>query len=177
MNRLLPVLMLLFAPLVQAAGFTLSSPGFSGQMASAQVLGACGGDNVSPALEWKNPPPGTQSFAITMYDPDAPTGSGWWHWVVLDLPADLRRLEAGAGAQGDRKLPGGARHGRTDFGMSGYGGACPPKGDRPHRYVLTVHALDVESLDVGPRAMPAAVGFLINRHSLARASLIAYYGR
>ena len=178
MKRLLTLLipLLLPAPLL-AAGFTLSSPQFSGQMALQQVHGGCGGDNVSPALQWTDPPPGTRSFAVTLYDPDAPTGSGWWHWLLFDLPADQRELAAGAGAQATRLLPKGAIQGMTDFGIAAYGGACPPKGDRPHRYVLTVHALKVESLGIDAKAMPAVAGFLINKHSLARASLITYYGR
>jgi hypothetical protein len=137
----------------------------------------CDGANLSPALSWKNPPAGTRSFAVTVYDPDAPTGSGWWHWVVFNLPADTRGLEAGAGDPASGKMPAGAVQGRTDFGKTGWGGPCPPKGSRPHRYVFTVHALSVEKIDLDENAPAAMVGFMINANELARAAITARHSR
>jgi Raf kinase inhibitor-like YbhB/YbcL family protein len=140
----------------------------------------CEGGNVSPALEWKGAPAGTKSFAITMYDPDAPTGSGWWHWVVFNLPASTTKLEQGAGDAGGAKLPTGAVQSRTDFGGPGYGGPCPPKGPslkNPHHYVFTVFALKVDKLDLGPDSSGALVGYMLNANSLGRAAFTGRYGR
>lgn len=131
------------------------------------------GDNISPHLAWDEVPPGCKSFAVTCYDPDAPTGSGWWHWVVVNLPADTRVLPQGSGSS-LVPLPEGALETRTDYGKAGYGGAAPPKG-RTHRYIFTVHALDVEKLDVDADASGAMVGFNIHFHSLDRASITALY--
>ena len=111
---------------------------------------------MSPALAWKNPPAGTKGYAVTVYDPDAPTGSGWWHWVVYNIPATVTSLPVGAGDRGGAKLPAGALQGRTDFGTAGWGGPCPPKGDKPHRYVFTVHALKTDKLDVPADATAAS---------------------
>lgn len=135
----------------------------------------CTGANLSPQLAWTDPPAGTKSYAVTAYDPDAPTGSGWWHWVVYDIPAHVRALEGGAGRSGG--LPAGAKHGRTDFGTMEFGGACPPVGDKAHRYVFTVHALKVEKLEVPADASAALVGFAINANRLGSATLTATYGR
>lgn len=135
----------------------------------------CSGGNLSPALAWSDAPAGTKSFAITAYDPDAPTGSGWWHWVVFNLPAATHALPAGAGAKGTG-LPGGAVQSRTDFGAPGYGGPCPPPG-APHRYVFTVHALDVDKLPLDEQSSGAMVGFMLHSHAISRASLTALYGR
>ena len=131
------------------------------------------GDNISPHLAWDEVPPGCKSFAVTCYDPDAPTGSGWWHWVVVNLPADTRVLPQGSGSS-LVPLPEGAFETRTDYGKAGYGGAAPPKG-KTHRYIFTVHALDVEKLDVDEEASGAMVGFNIHFHSLDRASITALY--
>lgn len=140
-----------------------------------QVLNAMGyqGDNLSPHLAWDDVPPGTKSFVVTSYDPDAPTGSGWWHWVVANLPADTRELKQGAGS-GKADLPAGSIQTRTDFGSAGYGGAAPPKGES-HRYIFTVHALDVDRLDVDEHASGALVGFNVHFHVLASASITAMY--
>jgi Raf kinase inhibitor-like YbhB/YbcL family protein len=135
----------------------------------------CEGANLSPHLAWSDPPAGTRSFAVTAYDPDAPTGSGWWHWVVYDIPANLSALEGGAGrADG---LPVGAKHGRTDFGTMAFGGACPPAGDKAHRYVFTVHALKVDKLDVPADASAALIGFMLNANRLGSAKVTAMYAR
>lgn len=131
------------------------------------------GENISPHLAWDDVPPGTKSFVVTCYDPDAPTGSGWWHWVVANIPAGTRELPQGAGS-GKAPLPAGALQTRTDFGQARYGGAAPPKGER-HRYIFTVHALDVDSLDVDEGASGAMVGFNVHFHSLGSASLTAMY--
>jgi Raf kinase inhibitor-like YbhB/YbcL family protein len=134
----------------------------------------CSGGNVSPQLSWSGAPAGTKSFVVTVYDPDAPTGSGWWHWVVYDIPASATELPAGAG--GGTGLPEGAKQARTDFGAPGYGGACPPPG-KPHRYVFTVHALKVEKLDVPADATPALIGFMTHANALGSARLTVTYGR
>lgn len=149
------------------------------KIADAQVYKGfgCNGGNVSPSLTWSNPPAGTKSFAVTVYDPDAPTGSGWWHWVVFNLPADTTSLLTGAGNASSGKLPKGAVQSVTDFGAPGYGGPCPPKGDRPHRYVFTVHALKVEKLDLDDKAMPALVGFMVTANRLDRATFTSTYSR
>ncbi len=137
----------------------------------------CSGENQSPQLSWEQVPEGTRSFAITMHDPDAPTGSGWWHWVVYNIPSSVTELPPGAGVENSTALPKGAVQGRTDFGTRAYGGPCPPEGHGPHRYVVTIHALDTEKLEVPEDASPALIGFNLNSHSKARASLIFYYER
>jgi Raf kinase inhibitor-like YbhB/YbcL family protein len=131
------------------------------------------GDNLSPHLAWEDAPAGTKSFAITVYDPDAPTGSGWWHWVVANIPANVHELPQGAGS-GKPGLPAGSVQTRTDFGKAGYGGAAPPQGES-HRYQFTVHALDVENIPVDAEASGAMVGFNINFHSLGKATLTVKY--
>ena len=136
-----------------------------------------GGTNISPGLAWSGAPEGTRSYAITCFDPDAPTGSGWWHWVVFNLPADLRDLPEGAGDGAAPHLPASAIQSRTDFGAPGYGGACPPEGSAPHRYEIKLWALDVEKLDLAPDASGAMVGFFLNAHKVAVADLTATYGR
>ena len=136
----------------------------------------CTGENVSPALQWTGAPAGTKSFAVTVYDPDAPTGSGFWHWVVYNIPATTTSLAAGAGGSSG-SLPDGATQGITDFGQPGYGGPCPPVKDRPHRYIFTVFALKVDHLDLPASATPAYVGFNLYGNMLAKTSFTAKYGR
>ncbi len=162
-----------------AGGFTLTSPDLGGQLSMAQVFSGfgCRGQNISPRLAWKGEPAGTRSFAVTVYDPDAPTGSGWWHWLVFNIPATVHALKAGAGNPAKPLAPAGSVQSRTDYGKNGYGGACPPKGDRAHRYIFTVYALKLKKLDLGTDTPPAMVGFYLNHNAIARASLIAYYGR
>ena len=164
-----------------AGSFTLESaeikPG--AMIANAHVFNGfgCSGGNVSPSLAWKNVPAGTKSFAVTVYDPDAPTGSGWWHWVVFNLPASTTSIPLGAGDKAGAKLPPGTVEGRTDFGAPGWGGPCPPVGDKAHRYVFTVHALKTDKIDVPADATAALVGFMIHANRIDKASFTALYGR
>ncbi|MGH2840532.1 MAG: YbhB/YbcL family Raf kinase inhibitor-like protein [Solirubrobacteraceae bacterium] len=134
--------------------------------------GSAGGENVSPHLSWSGFPEETQGFAVTVYDPDAPTGSGFWHWVLFNLPASTTELASGASPDG---LPEGAVEARNDYGEMGYGGAAPPGGDGPHRYVYTVHALDTDELGPDSTASPAYVGFNLAFHTLARGVLRTTY--
>lgn len=164
-----------------AQPLTLSSPEFKdGQALTLRHVFSgfgCSGENRSPALQWSGSvPEGTQSFALTVHDPDAPTGgSGWWHWVVVNIPADARGLPAGVDHEG--KLPAGAMQVRTDFGTAGWGGPCPPPGHGLHRYVFTLYALTVSALDVDPAASTASTGFMINASALAKTTLTGTYGR
>ncbi len=178
----------------QTPVFSLSSPDLpSDTFSNKFVLNGfgCTGQNVSPALEWKNPPPGTKSFAIQVYDPDAPTGSGFWHWAVYNIPATATSLPQGVGNDSS-KLPTGAFGGNTDFQDTGatgtngsYGGPCPPQGDKAHRYVFTIYALGVDKVEVAggvPKTGTAALyGFVLNKglgnSLLGKTSFIATYGR
>jgi Raf kinase inhibitor-like YbhB/YbcL family protein len=135
------------------------------------------GGNTSPQLQWDEVPEGTQSFVVTCYDPDAPTGSGWWHWVAFNIPAGTTELPEGAGTAAGKALPAGTVQGRPDFGAPGFGGACPPKGDKPHRYIFTVHALKTDKIEVPADASAALVGFMINANRIGKASFTARYGR
>lgn len=163
----------------QAADFAVTSPSVvGGKLTDKQVFNGfgCSGKNESPELKWSGAPAGTKSFAVTVFDPDAPTGSGWWHWVVYNIPVNVTSLPAGAGADGGKSLPEGAAMGRTDFGSKAYGGACPPPG-KPHRYVFTVHALKTEKITVPEDASPALVGFNLTGNRIGKAVLTATYRR
>ena len=178
--RLLTLVALLAAPAFAGGKFTLTSTDVkpNSTLTDKQVFNdmGCKGENLSPQLAWANAPEGTKSFVVTVYDPDAPTGSGWWHWVVYNLPADAKELAAGAGS-GKAELPAGAAQGRTDFGKPGFGGACPPPGDKPHRYIFTVYALKTEKLEVPPDASAALIGFMTHANKLGSATFTAKYGR
>ncbi len=137
----------------------------------------CSGDNVSPDLTWKNAPKETKSFALTMYDPDAPTGSGWWHWVVVNIPATVTTLPKNAGNLASKLAPEGSLQIPTDFGDAGYGGPCPPVGDKPHHYTFTIFALKVEKLELPKNATSAMAGYFINQNSIGKASFTAVYSR
>jgi Raf kinase inhibitor-like YbhB/YbcL family protein len=139
---------------------------------SADFGFGCAGGNASPELAWAGAPEGAKSFAVTVFDPDAPTGSGFWHWVVVNIPAGVAELPQGAGDPWADALPPGARQVRTDFGAPGYGGPCPPAGDHPHRYLFTVYALGVDQLPVTADTTAAAVGFMLHANTLAKAELM-----
>jgi Raf kinase inhibitor-like YbhB/YbcL family protein len=149
-------------------GVALSAPQVSG------VMGA-GGEDRSPQLSWSGFPEGTKSFAVTVYDPDAPTASGFWHWVVANVPASVTDLPSGAGDKDSPQLPEGAVQFRNDAGFAGYIGAAPPSGHGPHRYFVVVHALDTDDLGVPADASPAYLGFNLFSHTLARAVLVGTY--
>ncbi|RKG90519.1 YbhB/YbcL family Raf kinase inhibitor-like protein [Corallococcus terminator] len=151
-------------------GQTLSTAQLSG------IFGA-GGKDVSPQLSWSGFPEGTQSFVVTVYDPDAPTASGFWHWAVVNLPRSTTSLPTDAGSEDGKKLPSGAFQLRNDGGIARYIGAAPPPGHGAHRYFIVVHAVDVESLDVPKDASPGLLGFNLFSHTLARATLVGTYGR
>ena len=163
---------------VMAAGFTLTSTDITpNQTIPTKYVFkgfGCQGQNVSPELQWSGAPANTKSFAITVYDPDAPTGSGWWHWVVYNIPASVTQLPEGASTH---TMPAGAIQNRNDFGTHHYGGPCPPKGDSPHHYHFTVFAVDVAKLKLPAGAAPAMVGFNLHFHTIAKASFTALYGR
>ena len=144
----------------------------------ANVFG-CKSGNISPSLSWSGAPSDTKSFAITVYDHDAPTGSGFWHWVVFNIPASTTSIPLGAGDVKKKLMPKGAIQSRTDFGTDGYGGPCPPQGDKPHHYIFTVYAVDEDKLQFAKdhNVSAAVVGFELHFHSKAKASLTATYGR
>jgi Raf kinase inhibitor-like YbhB/YbcL family protein len=181
MRTLIVLALIAFAaPAGAAAKFTLKSADVKANkpLTEQQVFNGfgCTGANVSPQLSWEGAPKEAKSFVVTVYDPDAPTGSGWWHWVVYDIPGTATELAQGAGS-GKAPLPEGAVQGRTDFGAAGFGGACPPPGDKPHRYVFTVSALKVEKLEVPADASPAMIGFMAHANSLGSATFTATYSR
>ncbi|HEY8851873.1 MAG TPA: YbhB/YbcL family Raf kinase inhibitor-like protein [Gemmatimonadaceae bacterium] len=162
-----------------AGRFQVSSPDLvsNGRIAPSHVYNGmgCNGQNISPTLQWANAPAGTKSFAVTIYDPDAPTGSGWWHWMMYNIPATTTSLAAGTG--NGRSAPRGSVQGPTDFGTKGYGGPCPPVGDKPHHYQITVFALKTDRIDVPGNATSAMVGYNLNANKLATARITGLYGR
>jgi Raf kinase inhibitor-like YbhB/YbcL family protein len=160
---------------VAANALTLTSPDIKpgAKMADEQVFNnfGCTGKNISPTLNWSGAPKGTKSFALNVFDPDAPTGSGFWHWVIFNIPPDVTSLSKGAGDPKSSAAPKGAIQGRTDYGFPGYGGPCPPPGAKPHHYQFTIYALDVEKLNADENASAAVVGFNLHFHTLEKATL------
>ena len=163
--------------------FTVTSDSFKDgdYLAKDHVLSekfgfGCAGGNKSPHIAWSGAPSGTKSFAVHCHDPDAPTGSGFWHWVVVNIPADVSELPAGAGNPGS-KLPPSALQTRTDFGVPGYGGPCPPEGDHPHRYLFTVFAVGADKLPVAADTSAAVVGFNLHFATLAKAAIMGLFKR
>jgi Raf kinase inhibitor-like YbhB/YbcL family protein len=179
---LLAAAVALAASTLAASAFELKSPDIppgGGAIAETFVYNGfgCVGGDLSPALAWKNPPEGTKSYALLVHDPDAPTGgAGFWHWVVYDIPATTTGLPQGVGKDG-KGLPAGAKQVTTDYGVPGYGGPCPPKGDKAHRYNFTIYALKVDKLEAPPKATASLAGFLINANALGKATLTGTYGR
>lgn len=163
---------------VIAADFSVTSPQLKdGEiMPMEQVLNGfgCTGTNISPELNWENEPEGTKSYAVTVYDPDAPTSSGWWHWTAFNIPANVTGLPANASVNPEASS---MTQGRTDFGAPGYGGACPPEGDAPHRYQFQVWALDTDHIDLDEQASGAMVGYFLNMHKLVKAELTVKFSR
>jgi Raf kinase inhibitor-like YbhB/YbcL family protein len=170
----------LLSPLSAQAGMTLSSTDIAPDttISNDYVYNnfGCTGKNISPALTWENAPKDTKSFAVTVYDPDAPTGSGWWHWIIYDLGAFSTGVPRGMGS-GAMSIPKYAHQATNDYGQASYGGPCPPVGSKPHRYIFTVYALKVEKLNIPAGATAAMVGFALNANTIEKAELTALYGR
>ena len=173
-------LLVYFAQVAHADSLQLASSTLEdgGRMPPAQLYYGfgCSGENISPELHWQGAPEGTRSYALVMHDPDAPTGSGWWHWVVFNIPASVTSLPEGAGDPKSGLIPE-AIQSRTDFGSPGYGGACPPEGHGDHRYQFRVYALGVEQLQLDENTPAAMVAYQINANKLAQAQLEVKFGR
>lgn len=171
---------LTFAFFPEVARFEVTSTDFQdgGTLGPSQVADSMGysGENNSPQLSWSGAPTGTKSFAVTIHDPDAPTGSGFWHWVVVNIPADVSSVESGAGSLDRPGLFSPSLQLRNDAGFSGYMGAAPPPGELAHRYVHTVHAVDVAHLEIDPQAAPAIAGFNLRFHAIGRAQIVGTFG-
>lgn len=177
----LATLPLIFFASVPADSFSLSSEDIEQGKPMSKTLEyngfGCQGGNLSPHLAWSSIPEGTQSFAITVHDPDAPTDSGWWHWQIVNIPKTVTEIMQGAGDRKGMKAPEGSLQTENDYGFRGFGGACPPKGHGIHRYRFTVHALSVEKLDLPDNATAALASFMINAHSLASDTIETLYER
>ena len=170
-----------YADLPQLPWFSVTSNDFNDgeQLPAAQLSGifGAGGKDISPELSWTGFPEDTRSFAVTVYDPDAPTASGFWHWAVVDIPGDVTHLPAGAGGEAGNGLPPGAFQLSNDGGLARYIGAAPPPGHGRHHYHVVVHAVDVDSLGIGSDATPAFLGFNLFGHTLGRARIIGTHER
>ena len=165
----------------QNSGFKLTSPDIAegGTVKMEQVANTfgCTGGGVSPELNWSGAPADTKSFAVTVYDPDAPTGSGFWHWLIFNIHVSITQLAKGAGDPNKALVPATVVQNRNDGGSNGYLGPCPPQGDKPHRYIFTVFALKTDKIDVPSDASGALVGFNLYFNTIAKATLTATYGR
>lgn len=176
------ILLILFAGFIKPAiaqVFTLKSRELGGQASLAQVFNGfgCQGGNSSPQLYWENAPAGTRSFALTMYDENAPTGSGWWHWLIFDIPASVNELKSDAGNLLKNLAPAGSVQSMTDFGQPGYGGPCPPEGQGFHKYIITLYALKTEKTGFDRNINPAMLGFYLEQNLIQKCSLVFYYKR
>ncbi len=174
------ILLTLITKPVMAESFQLSSTDikereFMTKTHEFQGFG-CTGENLSPQLSWTGAPEGTAAFAIFAYDPDAPTGSGWWHWQAVNIPASINSLAQGAGNSTENKMPEGTVQISNDYGAKGFGGACPPEGHGTHRYQFTVYALS-KKLELPEDASGALTGYMVKAHSLGSATLQALYKR
>ncbi len=171
----------IFSVSVFAGSLTLSSKDIKNgeSMGKAQEFTdfGCEGGNTSPHLSWSNPPEGTKSFALMVFDRDAPTGSGWWHWQVVNIPANITELSTGAGASDNSKMPTGSAQIENDYGYKGFGGACPPQGHGVHHYTFTVHALKIDKLALPENASAALAGYMINANTIETATIEALYER
>ncbi|MEP5338820.1 MAG: YbhB/YbcL family Raf kinase inhibitor-like protein [Algibacter sp.] len=178
-NFILAILITFSSTLFAQKTSTLSSKDLGGQATINEEFNGfgCTGKNQSPQLSWKNAPEGTKSFAITMYDPDAPTGSGWWHWIVFDIPSNINELVSGAGDIKLNLAPKEAIQSITDYSANGYGGPCPPEGHGLHQYIITIHALKTDKLELGANTNPAVVGYYLWSNTLEKASIVTYYKR
>lgn len=179
MKRIILIVAIFASITTNAQTFTLKSNELGGQATNKQVLNGfgCNGENKSPQLFWENAPIGTKSFAVTIFDEDAPTGSGWWHWLIFDIPASIKELKSDAGNTKLKIAPNEAIQGINDFKTYGYGGVCPPENSKAHRYVITVYALKTDKLGLDQNANPAMVGFMLDQNIIEKSSLIFYYKR
>jgi Raf kinase inhibitor-like YbhB/YbcL family protein len=186
MKRIIPIFAIIaliaVTALAQGMRFTLKSADIASRstIALEQVFNGlgCTGKNISPSLEWSGVPAAAKSLALIVHDPDAATGvGGFTHWIVYNIPVKANKLERGAGSSDGKLLPSGAVQHATSFGTSGWGGPCPPAGDKPHRYVFTLYAVGVEKLELPANASQAFVGFNINGNAVGKASFMAFYGR
>lgn len=176
---ILVIVLSIYSTVFAQETFTLSSQNLGGEATLTQEFNGfgCSGENQSPQLTWVNPPEGTKSFAVTMYDPDAPTGSGWWHWMVFDIPFKVNTINTNAGNVDLNLMPKEAIQSITDYGTYGFGGPCPPKDDGSHQYIITVYALKTDKLGLTKETNPPVVGYYLWQNTLAKASIVTYYKR
>ena len=181
MQRILWAALLAVALPVHANDFTLSSSEIKADGSIAKRFEykgyGCAGDNRSPALKWTGAPASAKSFAVTVYDADAPSGAGWWHWSVINIPVNVTEFAADAGAVGGAGLPRGTTQLQNDYGVAGWGGVCPPQGDKPHQYVFTVYALKSENLRLPANAKASSAEAVLAADAVGKASFTARYGR
>ena len=171
------ILSLLSASVLMSGNFTLESSDIGAQLTKVQEYtgyDGCDGDNISPQLSWKNAPKGTKSFVVTMADTNSPIGITWWQWLVIDIPGNVTELATDASG---KTMPKGSIELKNNYDIKGYSGACPPKGEKAHRYVFTILALDVEKLSITERRNDAILGNLIKIHTIGSASITSYYQR